>query len=156
MAKEIERKFLVRGTDYKRIASGHRHIVQAYLSPDPDATVRVRVAGDEAFLTVKGRNAGCVRDEWEYPVPMADALAMIRLARLAPIEKTRWYVGFGGYTWEIDEFHGRLEGLTVAEVEMADAADRLPLPAFIGREVTDDKRYFNSVLARGSEIPPSA
>lgn len=147
MAKEIERKFLVTDSSYRNMATGSIHIEQRYLSDDPHRTVRIRVFGAEGRLTVKGVTNGCVRDEWEYPIPFADATAMLALCPPG-IEKTRWYVPYCGYTWEVDCFGGRLEGLVVAEVELPDAETSPALPPFIGREVTDDARYFNSSLAK--------
>lgn len=149
MAKEIERKFLVTDTSYVNHAESIRHIRQAYLSANPETTVRVRIADDKAWLTVKGRNSGAVRDEWEYPIPVKDAEEMAeRLAGGFAIDKTRYVVDFEGWKWEIDCFHGRHEGLTVAEIEMPAADSNPPLPDFIGREVTGDARYYNSVLAQ--------
>lgn len=156
MAKEIERKYLVCSPDYKQLASSHIDIEQFYLSTDPKATVRIRIAGDMAYLTVKGRNDGCTRDEWEYAIPVDDAREMARLASAMPMRKTRWIVDAECHKWEVDEFHGHLEGLTVAEVELTCADIHPTLPGFIGREVTGDPRYYNSMLASGAEIPPSA
>lgn len=154
--KEIEQKFLVKDDSYKTVASAKREIVQAYLSDDPRATVRVRISDGGAWLTVKGRNEGCVRDEWEYAVPLDDARQMVRLAVTPPVEKTRWLVPHGGYVWEVDEFHGTHEGLVIAEVEKDSEDAAAPLPDFVGREVTGDARYYNSSLARSGETPPSA
>ena len=148
MAKEIERKFLVTDTSYIGRAESAVIIRQTYLSTNPDATVRLRIAGDKAWITVKGRNAGAVRDEWEYPIPVSDAEEMAeRLAGGFAIDKTRYVVDHEGWKWEIDCFHGRHEGLTVAEIEMPSADSNPPLPDFIGREVTGDSRYYNSTLA---------
>ena len=152
MAKEIERKFLVKDSSYRHMATSSSHIEQGYLSRDPEATVRVRVRDDRAFLTVKGRNHGMVRDEWEYPVPAADAEAMARLAPSTVIEKRRHIVPYGGLTWEVDEFIGRLAGLTVAEVELPSADVVVELPPFVGREVTGDAAYYNSNLADGQGL----
>ena len=148
MAKEIERKFLVTDTSYIGRAESAVRIRQTYLSTNPDATVRLRIAGDKAWITVKGRNAGAVRDEWEYPIPVSDAEEMAeRLAGGFAIDKTRYVVDHEGWKWEIDCFHGHHEGLTVAEIEMPSADSNPPLPDFIGREVTGDSRYYNSTLA---------
>ncbi|MDE5827221.1 MAG: CYTH domain-containing protein [Duncaniella sp.] len=148
MAKEIERKFLVTDTSYIGRAESAVRIRQTYLSTNPDATVRLRIAGDKAWITVKGRNAGAVRDEWEYSIPVSDAEEMAeRLAGGFAIDKTRYVVDHEGWKWEIDCFHGRHEGLTVAEIEMPSADSNPPLPDFIGREVTGDSRYYNSTLA---------
>lgn len=147
MAKEIERKYLVTDTSYREVATEKRHIIQAYLNRDPKATVRVRIAGDMAFLTIKGKNSGAVRDEWEYTIPISDARNMIeRCATGRIIEKTRYIVPFGGHLWEVDEFGGELEGLTVAEIELPSADTEFSLPSFIGDELTGDPRYYNSSL----------
>lgn len=147
MAKEIERKFLVKNDGYRSMSCGERHIVQAYLSRDPKATVRVRISDSSAWLTVKGLNRGAVRDEWEYGIPVDDARQMIeRCASGRVIDKIRRLVDFGGYRWEVDEFQGELAGLTVAEVELPSADAELELPPFVGEEVTGDSRYYNSSL----------
>lgn len=147
MAKEIERKFLVKNTSYRDMSIAERHIVQAYLNRDPKATIRVRIIDDKAFLTVKGKNAGAIRDEWEYSIPVSDAEGMIaRCASGRIIEKTRFIVPFEGYDWEIDEFKGELKGLTVAEIELPTEDAKFSLPPFIGEEVTGDPRYYNSSL----------
>lgn len=149
MAKEIERKFLV-GENWREAVDGPGvRMRQAYLSLEPRATVRVRVAGDRAWLTVKGRNDGISRDEWEYPVPVADADAMIDRCGTAELSKTRYRSG----RWEIDEFHGKFSGLVVAEIELADVSEQPALPAWIGREVSGDVRYYNSSLAASGKIP---
>lgn len=149
MAKEIERKFLVTDDSFITEAVASLHIVQAYISTDPKATVRVRVKGDEAFLTVKGMTEGCVRDEWEYPIPVDDARQMIeRVAAPGKIVKTRYIVPVGNLTWEVDRFEESLDGLTIAEVELPSEDTQLTdLPAWAGREVTGDPQYYNSSLA---------
>lgn len=117
------------------------------MNRDPRATVRVRIAGDRAFLTVKGVNDGAVRDEWEYGIPLGDARQIVaRCASGAIIEKTRWLVDFGGFRWEVDEFHGDNSGLVVAEIELPSADTPFDLPPFVGKEVTGDPRYYNSSL----------
>lgn len=147
MAKEIERKFLVIDKSYREMAVTGRSIVQAYLNRDPKATVRVRIIDDKAFLTIKGKNDGATRDEWEYPIPVSDARDMIaRCASGRIIEKKRFVVPFEGYDWEIDEFGGELEGLTVAEIELPAEDAEFSLPPFVGDEVTGDPRYYNSSL----------
>lgn len=149
MAKETERKFLVTDTSYRRLAHNHEEITQGYLSTAPDATVRVRIKGSMAFLTVKTRNIGATRDEWEYPIPPGDARDMLSAPGCsAVIDKTRYYVNHGGLTWEVDEFHGRHEGLVVAEVELEREDAPYEKPPFAGDEVTGDPRYYNSTLAR--------
>ena len=147
MAKEIERKFLVKNSSFMDISDSRRDIKQGYISRRPEGTVRVRICGDKAFLTVKGRNKGAVRDEWEYPVPVEDAMQMLaRCTEGNVIEKTRYIVPFGGLKWEIDVFHGAHEGLVVAEIERPAPDTPFTQPPFIGREVTGDQRYYNSNL----------
>lgn len=147
MAHEIERKFLVINESYKQMAVRSHKIAQGYISRQKEGTVRVRVRDDEAFLTIKGVNHGISRSEWEYPIPTADAREMLReVCGGAVLEKTRWIVEYQGFTWEVDEFHGRLAPLVVAEVELPDACLEPPLPPFVGREVSDDPQYYNSVL----------
>lgn len=148
MAKEIERKFLVTDDSFISEATAARHIVQAYISTDPRAIVRVRIKDSEAFLTVKGLTEGCTRDEWEYPIPADEARQMIdRVTSGTVIAKTRYIVESGGRIWEVDRFEGDLEGLTVAEVELPSEDTPLSLPSWAGREVTGDPRYYNSSLA---------
>lgn len=149
MAKEIERKFLVTDRTFVDMATSCTRICQCYLSDSPDATVRLRIKGEQAYLTVKGRNKGCVRDEWEFEIPSEAASEMAeKLTGGFAIDKSRYIVPFKGYIWEVDEFHGRHEGLIVAEVEMPTADSKPELPSFIGKEVTGDTRYYNSVLAK--------
>lgn len=147
MAKEIEKKYMVRSHEYREAASVRYHIVQGYLSRDIDATVRIRIIDDKAFLTIKGRNQGIVRDEWEYAIPADDAREMLeRCAKGTVIEKTRYIVPQGKLCWEIDEFHGSHNGLIVAEIELPDETSSYEMPDFIGEEVTGDPRYYNSNL----------
>lgn len=148
MAKEIERKFLVTDTRYRQMATRKTEISQGYLSRRREATVRVRIAGDRAYLTVKGPNDGAVRDEWEFEIAADEAAQMLaRVAEPPVLSKTRYYVpGGDGLTWEIDEFHGLLEGLCLAEVELPSADTVVTPPPFIGREVTGDPAYYNSNL----------
>lgn len=156
MAKEIELKFLVTSRDYQLEAVSRREITQGYISRNPSGTVRVRITGDNAFLTVKGANTGIVRDEWEYSIPVKDAREMLTtVCDSNVISKERFIVDHDGLRWEIDEFHGRLEGLTVAEVELP-GVDAMPatLPSWIGRNVTGDIRYYNSNLTADNPIPP--
>ncbi|MDE6268039.1 MAG: CYTH domain-containing protein [Muribaculaceae bacterium] len=156
MGKEIERKFLVIDESWRSMASRSVSIVQAYLSRRADAVVRLRIAGDRAFITIKGANRGIVRNEWEYPLPVTDARQMIEagLPEGTVISKTRHYLLMpDSHLWEIDEFHGALSGLVVAEIELSDSAESFEKPPFIGREVSDDPRYYNSALAAASAPP---
>lgn len=146
MAKEIERKFLVANDTFFSMASRSVDIEQGYLCTDPDSTVRVRIKGDEAFITVKSRNQGATRNEWEYPIPVSDACEMMECCR-GVIKKKRFLVPYDGLVWEVDVFGGRHSGLVVAEVEIESEDVRLSLPPFVGEEVTGDPRYYNSVLA---------
>lgn len=148
MAKEIERKFTVVNDSYKALAICSHSIRQGYLSVDKDATIRVRIKDDSAYLTIKGVSVGAVRDEWEYPIPLADAERMIAdLSKGRTIEKIRHIVKHEGRIWEIDEFKGRHAGLVIAEIELKAEDEKFPLPCFIGEEVTGDVSYYNSSLA---------
>lgn len=150
MAKEIERKFLVTDQTYRELSASHSLIIQTYISVNPDSTVRLRIIDSKAYITIKTRNVGAVRNEWEYKIPLNDAKEMIATTAVTPIiEKTRYSVN----SWEIDEFHGCLEGLTVAEIELNDENQLFEIPPFIGAEVTHDSRYFNSSLAQTGKIP---
>jgi adenylate cyclase len=148
MAQETERKFLVAGTSWKDGATGTL-IKQGYLSSTKERTVRVRSAGAQAFLTIKGPSRGITRAEFEYPIPVDDAEAMLdTLCERPLIEKTRWVVTFAGFKWEVDEFHGENTGLVVAEVELPTAEARPTLPPWAREDVSLDPRYFNANLAR--------
>jgi CYTH domain-containing protein len=148
MGTEIERKFLVRGEDWK-VGSGSQVIRQGFLSTDPDRTARVRLVGDRGYLTVKGRAAGLVRAEFEYPIPVEDAGAMLDRLCLRPlIEKTRYRVEHAGLVWEVDEFGGENQGLVLAEVELDDPEAEVELPPWAGEEVSGDPRYYNANLVR--------
>lgn len=148
MAKEIERKYLVTDDSYRSLAVSRAEISQGYISADPGHTVRVRISDGQGFITVKTRNIGAVRNEWEYEIPLADARAMLAAACSSMLSKTRYIVpATDGLRWEVDEFHGCLDGLVVAEIELPDEDYPVDSPAFIGREVTGDPRYYNSNLA---------
>lgn len=146
MATEIERKYLVNAALWRPADSGVLYR-QGYLSSVKERIVRVRIAGDHGFLTVKGLTTGVQRLEFEYPIPLADASAMLDgLCERPLIEKTRHRETHGGRLWEVDVFHGDNDGLVVAEVELASAADRIVLPAWAAAEVSADPRYFNNNL----------
>jgi adenylate cyclase len=148
MVLEIERKFLVTGTAWKTLAAGVL-TRQGYLSSAAERTVRVRIAGEKGFLTVKGVNRGVTRTEFEYPIPAVDAAAMLDdLCERPLIEKIRYRIPFGAHVWEVDEFHGVNDGLVVAEVELASADEEPALPPWVGREVSRDARYFNANLVK--------
>lgn len=148
MAVEIERKFLTRGVDFLANQEGER-LTQGYLSHDPRATVRLRVQGDHAWLTIKGKSHGASRSEFEYPIPTADAHAMLdEMCPEGVIDKTRYRVRVGEHVWEVDEFHGDNQGLVVAEVELDSEDQPFERPPWLGEEVTGDPRYYNSALSR--------
>ncbi len=148
MAKEIERKFLVRTDGWKKAVTSETRIRQAYIAAEPGRSVRIRTRNDEtAQLTIKFGKGMLTRDEFEYSVPHDDALEMLAFAVGNIIEKTRYTVDFEGFTWEVDVFDGAYRGLVTAEVEMTSEDDAPALPTWLGREVTGDKRYSNQVLA---------
>lgn len=149
MAVEIERKFLV--ADLEAALAGavsKSEIAQGYLSPNPEATVRVRVRGGRGYLTVKSKNRGIERNEWEYEIPVEDARQMLSLAQSAVVSKVRYLVPFGGLTWEIDVFSNPA-GLVLAEVELPSVDCEVQLPPWLGAEVSGNPAYFNSTLASG-------
>jgi CYTH domain-containing protein len=145
---EIERKFLVKGDFYPFITQTER-IVQAYLLASPERTVRVRIKGDSAFLTIKGaaNPNGFSRLEFEYPVPVVDAQKMLDLALPGVIEKERHYVFYCNHCFEVDVFHGMHEGLVIAELELQSEDEAFDKPDWLGEEVTGDERYYNAYLA---------
>jgi adenylate cyclase len=147
MAREIERKFLIRNTDWQQHAEKRVSVRQAFLSAVPERTVRVRTTGETAFLTVKGKATGASRPEFEYPIPPADADELLGMCEGVVIEKTRHYVRNGTHLWEIDVFHGANEGLIVAEIELGATDESFELPDWAGAEVTGDFRYQNASLA---------
>jgi len=148
MGIEIERKFLVRKDLWVPPDDGIQ-VRQGFLSLDPERTVRVRLAGNEGYLTIKGASTGAARAEYEYPLPAGDANEMLgRLCHKPLIEKTRYRVQAGRHLWEVDEFFGDNLGLLVAEVELADPDEEVELPAWVGKEVTEDPRYYNAALIR--------
>ncbi|MCM2290804.1 CYTH domain-containing protein [Allorhizobium sp. BGMRC 0089] len=148
MAKEIERKFLIRNDGWQAHVSKVSRFCQGYILSEDDRSVRIRIKDQcQATLTIKIGQAGLSRDEFEYDVPLADALELIGKARGAVIEKTRYNVEYGGYLWEVDVFEGDHAGLIVAEVELENDREDPPLPPWVGREVTGDKRYSNQWLA---------
>ena len=148
MALEIERKYLVLDDSYKREAFSSYHIQQGYICSGRGRTVRIRIRDERAYLTIKGPsvNGGLSRSEFEYAIPLADAQELMKLCEPGIIDKTRWLVKSGDFTFEVDEFHGDNAGLVVAEVELQSETDQPVLPSFIGKEVTGDRRYYNSQL----------
>lgn len=148
MNQEIERKYLVNGESYKQMAVAHHHICQGYISREKTGTVRVRISDNRAYLTIKGKpSAGhFARYEWEKEIDVTDAQELMKLCQGSIIDKTRWIVPAKekGLKWEVDEFHGKHEGLVVAEIELESEEQEVELPRFVGREVTDDPRYYNA------------
>ncbi len=145
MSIEIERKFLVVGSAWRQ-GAGVR-FSQGYLNRDKDRTVRVRIAGEQAFLTIKGRSAGASRAEFEYEIPMADGQELLALCERPLIEKIRRVIPNQGMNWEVDEFLGENAGLVVAEIELQSEDQAFARPEWLGEEVTSDSRYFNSSLS---------
>lgn len=152
MAQEIERKFLVKNDDFKKTAAKHTRIVQGYLSSVPERTVRIRIKGDKGYITVKGigNDSGASRFEWEMEIPVADVENLLKIAEPGVIDKTRYLVpaANGKHTFEVDEFYGQNEGLTVAEIELASEDDTFGIPEWLGQEVTGDTKYYNSMLMK--------
>lgn len=148
MPQEIERKFLVCNDSWRPGASG-TWFRQGYLSTDPERTVRVRLEGDRGVLTIKGLSRGICRDEFEYPIPAAEAATLLDTLCLQPlIEKTRYRLEHAGQLWEVDEFSGDNAGLVLAEVELGSEDEQVDLPPWVGVEVSTDPRYFNANLVR--------
>lgn len=146
MAKEIERKFLVKPAAWEPQVAGTK-IRQGYLSSLKERVVRVRTKGTKAFLTIKGITKGITRSEFEYEIPVDDAdLLLTNLCEQPLVEKTRYKETHNGHEWEIDVFFGANEGLVVAEVELTDENEKIEIPIWIGEEVSSDPRYFNSNL----------
>ena len=148
MAQEIERKYLVLDDSFKHEAFSKSHIQQGYICSERGRTVRVRIRDARAYITIKGPSTdnGLTRYEFEQEIPLADAEQLMKLCEPGIIDKTRWLVKSGDHTFEVDEFHGENDGLIVAEVELRDATDVVEIPHFIGKEVTGDRRYYNSQL----------
>ena len=144
MALEIEHKYLVISNDYKKKAKKCIPIRQGYLSRDPERTVRVRTKGEHAYLTVKTKNKGIVRNEFEYEIPLNDALQILDTCLRPIILKNRYLIDFEGFTWEVDEFLEDLSGITVAEIELPTPETPYSIPPFIGKEVTGIPKYYNS------------
>jgi adenylate cyclase len=149
MGKEIERKFLVKG-EFKPLAYKQTRITQGYLSSAPERTVRVRVKGDKGFITIKGigNASGAERYEWEKEIPVEEVRELLALCEPGVIDKTRFLVKAGELTYEVDEFYGENEGLTVAEIELPSEDTVFDRPDWLGEEVTGDVRYYNSMLMK--------
>lgn len=147
---EIERKFLVLGDQFKQEASKQSYLLQGFLSSHPNRTVRVRIKGDEGYITIKGRSSedGLSRFEWETPLTVAEAKALLDLCEPGIIEKTRYEVPMGYHVFEVDVFHGDNEGLVLAELELPSKEAKFERPDWLGKEVTGDIRYYNAQLSK--------
>jgi adenylate cyclase len=147
MPTEIERKFLVKHMDFLT-GCPCVQVIQGYIATNSDCTVRIRLKGDKAFLTLKGKTTGASRSEFEYGIPFGEAEEMIHSLCVKPlIQKTRYYVDHFGFTWEVDVFHGENTGLVIAELELDSEDKDFPMPPWAGKEVTEDIRYHNSHLS---------
>jgi len=149
MANEIERKFLVKG-EFKNLASKETRIVQGYVSSIPERTVRVRIKGDKGFITIKGigNTSGATRYEWEKEIPTNEVEELLKICEPGVIDKTRYLVKVGNHTFEVDEFYGENQGLTVAEIELSSESEDFVKPEWLGDEVTGDTKYYNSMLMK--------
>lgn len=149
MGQEIERKFLVKG-EFKKFATAYIRIKQGYLSSVRGRTVRVRIKGDKGYLTIKGEagDSGVSRYEWENEIPVDEAEELLALCEPGLIDKTRYLVPAGKFTFEVDEFYGENKGLIIAEIELKSESDTFPKTDWLGEEVTGDLRYYNSMLIK--------
>lgn len=149
MALEIERKFLVEGA-YKQEAYAHEEVIQGYLSSVAERTVRVRIKGSKAYITIKGmgNESGVSRYEWEKEISVSEAHELINLCEPGIIDKVRYYIKNGERTFEVDEFRGDNEGLVVAEIELEYESEIFEKPIWLGKEVTGDNRYYNASLVK--------
>lgn len=146
MGVEIERKFLLRNSDWKYLADEGQIIKQGYLNLDKERTVRIRTRNDVGFLTIKGQTVNTTRLEFEYEIPIDDANQLLRLCEKSIIEKTRYLVENEGSIWEVDVFEGENKGLEVAEIELESEDQAFEIPHWIGKEVSSEVRYYNSSL----------
>ena len=147
---EIERKFLVISDAFKSDVLHQSHIAQGYLSSVPERTVRVRIKGGNGFLTIKGKTneTGLSRFEWEKEIPVTEAKELLQLCEKGVIEKIRYEIQVGQHVFEVDEFYGENEGLIMAEVELQSESEIIEKPIWLGEEVTNDSRYYNSYLSK--------
>lgn len=147
---EIERKFLVTSDAYKKEAFSKKRIIQGYLSSNPERTVRVRIKEDKAYLTIKGNSnaTGMSRFEWEKEIAVDEAKNLLLLCEKGVIDKTRFEVKIGNHTYEVDEFYGENVGLEMAEIELQSETETFEKPNWLGEEVTNDNRYYNSYLSK--------
>ncbi|WP_046743345.1 CYTH domain-containing protein [Kordia zhangzhouensis] len=148
--KEIERKFLIKNTDFKKEATNSFEIAQGFLNNDPARTVRIRIKGNQGFLTIKGKTnkSGTTRFEWEKEIPVAEAKQLLNLCKDGIIEKRRFIVPVKDHIFEVDEFFGANKGLFVAEVELQHENETISTPSWLGKEVTGKTQYYNSQLSQ--------
>ena len=147
--EEIERKFLVESTDFIKESTVNNRIVQGYLNSNPERTVRVRIKGNKGFLTIKGKGNenGTTRFEWEKEISLSEAEALLQLCESGIIDKIRYEIPLGKHTFEVDVFSGENQGLIIAEVELTFENEFFEQPNWLGKEVTGDKKYYNSYLS---------
>ena len=147
---EIERKFLVKSNDFKKEAFRKNDIAQGYLNSNPERTVRVRIKGESGFITIKGKGneTGTTRFEWETEISLLEAKSLLALCEKGVIQKTRHEVKMGEHIFEVDEFHAENSGLLLAEIELESETETFETPNWLGAEVTQDKRYYNSYLSQ--------
>jgi len=147
---EIERKFLVKSSDFKAKAYDNSRIKQGYLNSDSERTIRIRIRGDEAYITIKGKSSenGLSRFEWEKGISIPEAEALLELCEPGMIDKSRYLVDVEGHIYEVDEFYGENEGLLLAEIELESEEEEFKRPDWLGEEVTGDQKYYNSLLSK--------
>lgn len=147
---EIERKFLVTSDSYKKEAFSKKRIIQGYLSSNPERTVRIRIKENKAYLTIKGNSnaSGMSRFEWEKEISVDEAKNLLLLCEKGVIDKTRFEIKVGNHTYEVDEFYGENEGLEMVEIELQSETELFEKPDWLGEEVTNDNRYYNSYLSK--------
>mgnify|MGYP001002203503 CR=1 FL=1 len=148
--QEIEHKFLVKNNSFKTLAKAKKKIAQGYLNTNPERTVRVRIANEKGFLTIKGKGneTGVTRFEWEKEIPVEEAKSLLELCEKGVIEKTRFEIPVGKHLFEVDEFYGENEGLIIAEIELLDENEAFEKPDWLGEEVTNNERYYNAYLSK--------
>ena len=147
---EIERKFLVKSEEFKAISFAKNEISQGYLNSNPERTVRVRIKGNRGYLTIKGKGneTGMSRLEWEMEIPVDEAKMLLNLCESGVISKMRYEVKFGNHVYEVDEFFGENEGLVLAEIELKSEDEAFEKPDWLGEEMTNNEKYYNSYLSK--------
>ncbi len=146
MPIEIERKYLIANNDWEPLVINSFSIKQGYLNLAPERTVRVRIKENSAFITIKGKTKGICRAEFEYPIPLQEAVQLILLSEGSLIEKVRYEISYEGNIWEVDLFSGENKGLIIAEIELPSESHHFKIPQWIGKEVSEDARYYNANL----------